>query len=65
MPRGTASPSGRALLFLALMALIVLALYDLSRPNSYLGSLWNSAFSGQAPVEGIRDGVVDRLRIPR
>lgn len=33
MHRDTASPSGRPLLFFVLMALIVLALYDLSGPD--------------------------------
>jgi hypothetical protein len=65
MRRSSSSLSGRALLFLLLTALVVLALYDLSAPNSLLHSLWESFFPGQAPVEGVRDDMVDRLGIPR
>ena len=65
MRRRSSSPSGRALLFLLLMALVVLALFDLSAPDSLLHSLWDSLFRGSAPVEGVRDNLVDRMGIPR
>ena len=65
MRRSSSSISGRALLFLVLAALVILAVYDLSAPNSFLQSIWDSFFPGRAPVEGVRDNVVDRLGIPR
>lgn len=65
MARRTASPSGRGLFLVLLMVLGILAVYDLSGPGSILGSVWNSVFPGQAPVEGVRDSVIRDLRIPR
>lgn len=65
MQRSSPSLSGRALFVLLLSALVVLAFFDLSSPTSHLHSLWDSVFQGRAPVEGMRDDVVDQLGIPR
>lgn len=65
MQRSPPSPTGRVLFVLLLAALVVLAVFDLSSPTSHLHSLWESVFQGRAPVEGMRDEVVDRMGIPR
>ena len=65
MRRSSSSLPGRSLLFLFLTALVVLVLYDLSAPISHLQALWDSLSPGHAPVEGVRDDMVDRLGIPR
>ncbi len=65
MPRSLSSPAGRALLVLGLLFFVVLAVFDLSRPDSFIVSLWNGLFPGETAVEGMRDDLVDGLGIPR
>lgn len=65
MARRPSSPAGRALFFLIALSILILAVYDLFSPNSLLLGLWQDLFSGRAPVEGVRDNLVDRLGIPR
>lgn len=65
MPRPSPIPSGRVFLLLALLLLGLLSAYDLTSPGSVLHTLWDSVSSGSAPVEGVRDDVVDGLGIPR
>jgi len=65
MPKSLASPTGRALLFLLLVLLAILAAFDLTGRDSMLTALWESLFPPEAPVERVRDDLVDGLQIPR
>lgn len=65
MPRPSPIPSGRVFLVLALLALALLSAYDLTSPGSVLHAFWDYVAAGTAPVEGVRDEVVDGLGIPR
>jgi len=65
MPRPSPIPPGRVFLVLALLALALLSAYDLTSPRSVLHTFWESVAAGPAPVEGVRDEVVDGLGIPR
>jgi len=65
MPRPSPLPAGRAFLALVLLLLALLSAYDLTSPGSVLHTFWDSVSAGTAPVEGVRDDVVDGLGIPR
>jgi len=65
MARRALSAPGRGLLFFLGALLVLLAIHDLTFPNSLLRAWRRSVFSGEAPVEGVRDEMIDRLGIPR
>lgn len=65
MPRGIGPRPGSILLFIVITVLAILAIVDLSGPNSTLASLWRQTFPAQTQGEQLRDGVMDRIRPPR
>ena len=65
MGRRSSSVPGRGLFLVLLAAILLWVVYDLASPGSLLRSGWHSLVPGSAPVEGVRDDMVDRLGIPR
>lgn len=61
MPPPARAHPGKILFIIFLVAFGVLAVFDLSTPNSMLESLWRNLFPGAYRGEDLRDGVLDAL----
>jgi hypothetical protein len=62
VPRPARTHPGKILFIIFLLAFGILAVYDLSTPNSILKPLWRDLFPGAYRGEDLRDGVMDALR---
>ena len=61
MLRGNQLRPGWALVVLALLILVIVAVFDLSRPRSSLAALWNRSFHSETKGEQLRDNLLEQI----
>ena len=61
MLRGNRVRPGWALVALALLILVIVAVFDLSQPRSKLVSLWNRSFHPESMGEQLRDDLLEHI----
>ena len=52
---------GWALVVLALLILVIVAIFDLSQPRSTLAALWNRSFRSETRGEQLRDTYLEQI----
>jgi hypothetical protein len=61
MLRGDHVRPGWALVVLALLILVIVAIFDLSQPRSSLAALWNRSFRSETKGEQLRDNLLEQI----
>jgi hypothetical protein len=61
MLRGDHVRPGWALVVLALLILVIVAVFDLSQPRSSLAALWNRSFRSETEGERLRDDLLEQF----
>ena len=61
MLRGNQARPGWALVVLALLILIIVAVFDLSQPHSNLAALWNRSFRSETKGDQLRDDFLEQI----
>ena len=61
MLRGNHVRPGWALVVLALLILVIVAIFDLSQPRSSLAALWNRSFRSETKGEQLRDNLLEQI----